>query len=368
MKGSPGAKLATQFLTYPLQMTSYLVRNFYGMLPFLNKEEKKEAAIKFFGTLGMTGLFAGVTGFPLYSFIMGVAEGVRELMRDKEDEDYDEDDEGNPLGKRSLDLWFRNSFIPSYFGPDSNLASALGLTEEQAATMSRGVEMGPLSAVTGLNLGASTSLDGLWFRDDSPGNTSREAFQNFIFGFSGPIGSIGSNIAGAFDDFNNGQINRGFEKLAPAWLRGSLTAYRLGTEGATTTKGDEIMNAEFYTTGKLAAQALGFGNTEVAQIQKSNFMAKQIITKIEKEKATLLNRLDVAVRNENDDKIESLLDEVEKFNTKNAMLPISGETISKSLQSRMERRGKSSQGLSVSDTQAQFIYPLVEGTRSPDYK
>jgi hypothetical protein len=366
MKGSPGAKLATQFLTYPLQMTSYLVRNFYGMLPLLNKDEKKEAAIKFFGTLGMTGLFAGVTGFPLYSFIMGVAEGMRELMRDEEDEDYDEDDEGNPLGKRNLDVWFRNSFIPSYFGPDSNLADALGLTEEDAKTLARGVEMGPLSAATGLNLGASTSLDGLWFRDDTPGNTSREAFQNFIFGFSGPIGSIGSNIAGAFDDFNNGQINRGFEKLSPAWLRGSLTAYRLSTEGATTTKGDEIVNAEFYTTGKLAAQALGFGNTEVAQIQKSNFMAKQVVSKIEKQTATLLNRLDVAVRNENDDKIESILDEIEKFNTKNAMLPISGETISKSLQSRMERRGKSSQGLSVSDKQAPFIYPLVEGTRSAD--
>jgi hypothetical protein len=366
MKGSPGAKLATQFLTYPLQMTSYLVRNFYGMLPFLNKDEKKEAAIKFFGTLGMTGLFAGVTGFPLYSFIMGVAEGVRELMRDEEDEDYDEDDEGNPLGKRNLDVWFRNSFIPSYFGPDSNLADALGLSEEDAKTLARGVEMGPLSAITGLNLGASTSLDGLWFRDDTPGNTSREAFQNFIFGFSGPIGSIGSNIAGAFDDFNNGQMNRGFEKLAPAWLRGGLTSYRLSKEGATTPKGDEIVNAEFYTTGKLAAQALGFGNTEVAQIQKSNFMAKQIVAKIEKQTATLLNRLDVAVRNEDDDKIDSILDDIEKFNTKNAMLPISGETISKSLQSRAERRGKSSQGLSVSDKQAPFVYPLVEGTRSPN--
>jgi hypothetical protein len=366
MKGSPGAKLATQFLTYPLQMTSYLVRNFYGMLPLLNKDEKKEAAIKFFGTLGMTGLFAGVTGFPLYSFIMGVAEGMRELMRDEEDEDYDEDDEGNPLGKRNLDLWFRNSFIPSYFGPDSNLASILGLTEEAAKTLARGVEMGPLSAYTGLNLGASTSLDGLWFRDDTPGNTSREAFQNFIFGFSGPIGSIGSNFAGAFDDFNNGQINRGFEKLAPAWLRGSLTAYRLSTEGATTTKGAEIKEAEFYTTGKLAAQALGFGNTEVAQIQKSNFMAKQVIEQIKKEKANLLNRLDVAVRNDDDDKVEEILDKITKFNTKNAMLPISGETVNKSLQSRAKARGKSYQGLSVADKEAPFIYPLVEGTRSPD--
>jgi hypothetical protein len=363
-----GGRLAFQFLTYPLQMTSYLVRNFYGMLPFLNKTEKREAAIKFFGTLGMTGLFAGVTGFPLYSFIMGMAEGMREMLRDEDDEDYDEDDEGNPLGKRSLDLWFRNWFIPSYFGPGSNLADALGLTEEQAATLSRGVEMGPISAFTDLNIGTSTSLDGLWFRNDTPAETSRQAFQNFVFSFTGPIGSVGANIAGAFDDFNNGQINRGFEKLSPAWLKGGLTAIRLEKEGATTTKGDELMNPEFYTTGKLLAQTLGFGSTEVAQVQKANFTAKKIVTEINREKQKLLNLLDVAVRQDDDDKIEKLLDKIEKFNTKNAMLAIEGETISKSLQSRSERRGKSYQGLSVTDKEAPFVYPLVEGTRSPQYR
>ena len=363
-----GGRLAFQFLTYPLQMTSYLVRNFYGMLPFLNKEEKKEAAIKFFGTLTMTGLFAGVTGFPLYSFIMGMAEGMRELLRDEEDEDYDEDDEGNPLGKRSLDLWARNWFIPTYFGPDSSLANFFNLTEEQAQTLARGVEMGLISAYTDLNVGISTSLDGLWFRSDAPAETSREAFQNFVFSFTGPIGSVGANFAGAFDDFNKGQINRGFEKLSPAWLKGGLTAMRLKSEGATTTKGDELMNPEFYTTGKLLAQTLGFGSTEVAQVQKANFMAKQIVTKINREKENILNRLDVAVRKDDDDKIDEILEEIDKFNTKNAMLAINGETVSKSLQSRAERRGKAYQGLSVSDKEAPFVYPLVEGTRSPQYK
>jgi hypothetical protein len=363
-----GGRLAFQFLTYPLQMTSYLVRNFYGMLPFLNKEEKKEAAIKFFGTLGMTGLFAGVTGFPLYSFIMGMTDGIRELMRDEEDEDYDEDDEGNPLGRRSTDLWFRNWLIPNYFGPDSSLAKFFNLTEEQAQRLSRGVELGLISSYTDLNVGTSTSLDGLWFRSDTPAETSREAFQNFMFSFTGPIGSVGSNIAGAFDDFNNGQLNRGFEKLSPAWLKGGLTAMRLKEEGATTTKGDEIMNPEFYTTGKLLAQTLGFGSTEVAQVQKANFMAKQIVTKINREKQNILNRLDVAVRKDDDNKIDEILEEIDKFNAKNAMLAINGETVSKSLQSRSERRGKSYQGLSVSDKEAPFVYPLVEGTRSPQYK
>lgn len=363
-----GGRLAFQFLTYPLQMTSYLVRNFYGMLPFLNKEEKKEAAIKFFGTLGMTGLFAGVTGFPLYSFIMGMTDGIRELMRDEEDEDYDEDDEGNPLGRRSTDLWFRNWFIPNYFGPDSSLANFFNLTEEQAATLSRGVEMGPISAYTDLNIGTSTSLDGLWFRSDSPAETSREAFINFAFSFTGPIGSVGANFAGAYDDWNKGQVSRAFEKLSPAWLKGGLTAMRLKEEGATTTKGDELMNPEFYTTGKLLAQTLGFGSTEVAQVQKANFMAKKIVTQINREKQNILNRLDVAVRKDDDDEIDEILEEIDKFNTKNAMLAINGETVSKSLQSRAERRGKAYQGLSVSDKEAPFVYPLVEGTRSPQYK
>jgi hypothetical protein len=301
---------------------------------------------------------------------MGMAEGMRELLRDEEDEDYDKDDDGNPLGKRNLDLWFRNWFIPTYFGPGSNLADALGLDEEQAQTLARGVEMGPISAYTGLNLGASTSLDGLWFRNDSPGDTSKEAFQNFVFGFTGPIGSVGLNIAAAFDDFNNGQLNRGFEKLSPAWLRGGLTAMRLSKEGATTTTGDKITDPEFYTTGKLLAQTLGFGNTEVAQVQKANFMAKQMVVKMEKDRATLLNRFDVAIRNglETDsetDRAIKVLKDVAEFNKKNPMLMIEDEDIIRSLETRMKRRGQSYQGLSVREELIPYIYPLVQGTRSP---
>jgi hypothetical protein len=103
-------------------------------------------------------------------------------------------------------------------------------------------------------------------------------------------------------------------------------------------------------------------------VQKANFMAKKIVTEINREKATLLNRLDAAVRRDDDDEIDKILEKIDKFNTKNAMLAINGRTISKSLQSRAERRGKAYQGLSVSDKEAPFVYPLVEGTRSPEYK
>ena len=375
---APVARLATQFMSYPLQMTSYLVRNFYGMLPYLNKEGKRDAAIKFFGTMGMTGMFAGVVGLPGYSMILGLAEGVREALRpdmegDDEDELYDEDDDGNPLGKRSLDLWFREWFLPHYFGPESDLAKALGLTEEQALMLQRGIKMGPISAATDLNIGASVSLDGLWFRDDTPAEDSKAAFTEFVFNFvAGPFGSMGQQIASAFDDFNNGQFNRGVEKLLPAFFRGAAKTLRVAQEGEQTRQGAEIRNAEWYTTGKLLGMSLGFQSTEVAEIQKKNFIAKRMVMDIQKERQKVLADLDLAVQryendptDRNEERLEDALVAIDRYNYKNGMLAISGETVSKSLSGRAQRRGEAVEGLMVSPKEAPYVYPLLERSQVP---
>jgi hypothetical protein len=163
-------------------------------------------------------------------------------------------------------------------------------------------------------------------------------------------------------------MNRGVEKLLPAFARGPAVTARLKEEGLQTKQGDQIMDPEFYHTGKLLAQSLGFASTEAAQVQKSNFLAKSIVTKINGEKTKLLNKLDIAARNGSDEAVDKVLLDIDKFNRKNAMMAINGETISKSLQNRSESRGKSYQGLSVPDKEIPFVYPLVEGTRSPDQK
>jgi hypothetical protein len=376
MKAGAIPKIATQFMTYPLQMTSYLVRNFIGMLPFLNKSQKKEAAIQFFGTIGMTGMFAGVVGLPGYSMIMGMAEGVREALRpDMEDEDadeyYDDDDEGNPLGKRNLDLWFREWFIPTYFGPDSGLASAMGLTEEQALTLQRAVKLGPISAFTDLNIGSSVSLNNLFFDSDVPAENSKEALEQFAFStMTGPFGSMATSLAGAYDDFNNGDLVRGFEKLSPAFFRGAFTTYRLSQEGLQTRQGAEIKDAEFYTTGKLVGQALGFQSTTVAEIQKSNFIAKQMVLDIQKERKDLLQKLDKAFQKSdnnpsdaNEEAIDDIFVEIDRYNYKNGMIPITNETIERSLEGRAKRREMADYGLILGEKEAAFVYPMLEKTR-----
>jgi hypothetical protein len=375
---TPVGKVATQFLSYPLQVTSYLYRNFVNMLPFLNKQGKREAAIQFFGTVGMTAMFSGVVGLPMYSMIMGMVDGLRDMWRPEDDEDYDEDDEGNPLAYRNIDLWFREWFIPTYFGEGSSIAKALGLSDEQAQTLARAIKYGPISAYTNQNIGASVSLDGLWFRDDTPAEDAKSAVQEMFFNlFGGPLGSGIQQIASAFDDFNNGQWERGVEKMLPAFFRGAMKSYRLNTEGLKTTKGDEVMNAEYYTTGKLIAQSMGFEPTKVAEVQKANFMAKRLETQIFKEKNSLLNKLDIAVRRAEDrdteaaeENVEKVLEEIDAYNIKNGFGPflINAETIQTSLKGREKRRGQSFQGLSVEKKAAPFIEPLIERSRSPEYR
>jgi hypothetical protein len=371
MKAGPGSKLFFQFMTYVVQMTSFLVRNFYKSLPFVgNKQDRKEAAIKFYGVMGMTFMFGGITGLWNYSTVMGIAEGVREALRpDMEDEDedefYDENDDGNPLGKRSLDLWFREWFLPTYFGPGSSIAKAMGLTDEQADMLQRGVKMGPISAITNINLGGSTSLDGMWVRDKPPAETAEQAFRDFVFSMLGPFGSAGEQFIGAFTEFNNGQVIRGVEKMLPAFFRGVPKAFRQEEEGETTRKGNEVMDAEDYTFGRLLGTTLGFQSTDVAEIQKKAFAAKQIDVAIKKERLKVLDRLDLMLQrfekdpsDKNEENLEDAFVEIARFNYKNPVRGylITQDTIRTSIKGRAERRDLTRFGISAPP----IIFDLIE--------
>jgi len=368
-------RLATQFRSFSLQMTSYLVRNFANMLPFLNKEGKREAATKFFGTLGMTFAFAGVTGMPLYSFLIGAAEMLRDMMRPDEDDPeadqwYDEDDDGNPLGKRSLDLWFREWFIPTHFGRGSSIANALGLSDEQALLLQRGVKMGPISALTDLNIGASTTLNNLWFQDSPPSDSYKAAYQDLLYQYAlGPFGSMIEQGMAGLDDFSKGDWVRGAEKMLPAGFRGTAKAMRQATEGERTRDGAVIREEEWFHIGKLMASASGFQSTEIAEIQKKNFIARRMIQQIERQRTSSLENLDKAVdkfdnnpTDDNWDQIEKALDAISAYNYINGFGPlaITQETIQRSLSERAKRRGMAVEGLSVPKSKMPLILPLLE--------
>lgn len=378
-------RIPAQFLTFPINMTVYMARNFYNMIPFIkNNTQKREAAIKFFGAQGMAFLFAGATGLWQYSTVMGLLEGMREMFRpDDEEEDqwYDEDDDGNPLGKRNLDLWFREWFIPTYFGPDSSLANALGLDREQALMLQRGVKLGPLSAITDYNIGSSTSLDGLFFTSGRSSDDLKEMLSKGIAEkILGPSGNLlWNDIPDAFEFFANGDFKKGAEKLTPAAFRGVIKGARLAEEGEVTRQGIQRRPAEWYHTGKLIGTALGFSSTEVAEIREKNFLAKDLETAILEERTELLSQYDKAINDLNrrnsqeaKERLERVWRDIGRFNVRNGMYAIKNKTLRDSLKQRQKARldAEAGEGLMLKSPNSEdAILPLIlKSAVYPEYE
>jgi hypothetical protein len=367
MKG-PWGSVAFQFYTYPMQMYSYLTRNFMTMIPYMgNKADKKAAATQFFGTLGMTGLFSGVVGMPMYSVTMGVAEAIRDMMG--EDDDDIRDDPTNPLGKVNLDVWMRNTFIPKFFGEESGLAEALGLDPEAARLLSRSVAMGPVSALSDMNIGTSTSLDNMFIRNEIPIEDPEEAFKTFIYGATGAFGSMTSQMLSSATDFARGDNIRGIEKISPAFMRGGIKAFRLGTEGLkTSSKQLDIRDAEFYHAGKLFAQGLGFSSTEADETQQLLFQAKTVLVGLQKERTKLLSMFNRAVSygedgRDNEAEIQEALEDIMEFNLKYGIQPlaITHDTLSRSVEGSAQSRalGDALGGFGITESEIPIGAPLI---------
>jgi hypothetical protein len=58
----PIASVVLQFKQFPQQMTFFLAHNAYNMFKGLTPTERREARARFVGTMGMAGIFSGITG------------------------------------------------------------------------------------------------------------------------------------------------------------------------------------------------------------------------------------------------------------------------------------------------------------------
>jgi hypothetical protein len=270
----PVGRVAFQFATFTMNMSSLLIRNFYNAVSLKSSlQERRDASVMFFGTLASTYMWAGVTGLPLYTMFMGLADVARELFRpllEDKDEDprmYDAES-GNPLAYASMDLWFRQWFLPKMLG---------------GGDAQRAVEMGPISAATDINFSSSMSLNDMFFRDEQPAQNVADAVQNMLMSTGmGAAGSMVKQVTQGVDYMLAGDGQRAAEKLMPYnFLRQPLIAHRLQEEGYITPKGVELKPAEFYTVGKIAAQVAGFGSTEVGEIQKRNILFSRATDAVE---------------------------------------------------------------------------------------
>lgn len=337
-----GGKILLQFQMFPLHTYLLLLTNFKRMLPLLNKEGKREAAIKFFGILGTSASVAGITGVPFYGAVMGLLGWAwKEFGKDP---DWPED-----LKSINFDLWFRTKFLPEQLGTGAALL----------------VEHGPLNKLTGLDFASKLSLDTPWGRDTKETKTSRESVTAWAMSHGGPTASMILSLADAHDAWKLGDTKKAAEKLAPAIVRNKLIFDRMREEGIKDYRGAQIMHPDSIKTGELFGQIIGFRPAISADVLEKNFKFASIENRIENERSQILKRMDVALRNKNFENYREAHNDMNEFNKGFPSYRIEPEDLANSLGKKQKERGKSYVGIVPSEKNVPIFGSALVESRKP---
>jgi hypothetical protein len=271
------------------------------------KDVKTEARDRLGGTLGMTAIFAGASGLPLWSVVSGVMNAMH-VAFGEDDEEWD------------FDNWFKN-WCNNTFG---------GFVGD---SISRGVA----SQVFGADIASRLGLNDMWYRDSRKSTDEVSALQNMMINLLGPTAGLAVNSAEALKQFNDGHIERSLETASPALLKNILKGIRLGTEGrATTIRGNELIGD--ITTKEAFGQALGFTPERLAQRQKSNIEMKTAEQNILNRRQALLDAFFMAFDNDDETMIDRVLEKVSKFNGTYGEIAITPDKLQKSVKTRYKQR------------------------------
>jgi hypothetical protein len=282
------------------------------------KDVRTEARDRLAGTLGMTAVFAGASGLPMWWAVSGIMNTMHAVFGDDEEE-WD------------FDNWFKN-WTNATFG---------GFVGD---SISRGV----VSQTLGADVASRLSLNDMWYRDSRKSPDEVTAVQNMMVNLLGPSAGLLINAAEATKQYNDGHIQRALETATPAVIKNALKGIRLGTEGrATTIKGNELVGD--VTGYEALLQGIGFSPERVAQRQKSNIEMKNAEQNILNRRQALLDGFFMSVDNGDDDMRERVIDKVAKFNAANPGVAISSKNLTNSVKTRMKLRAmaESTGGMSI---------------------
>lgn len=313
----PVGRTLFQFKKFSQNTAFYLTTNFLQMFKGADPTVRKQAATRFFGTLGMTGMFAGLTGMPLYTVMSTVAEKVLSAF---DDDDDDEDSAAFQIRKYGFDLWFKK-----------------WLTENFGANVATYVAMGPVTGLTGADFNSRVKLNDLFFQDWE------------FKGLLGPSFGMFENAQRAYDRFKEGQTERAIETMLPAFIRQPLKAYRFSEEGVKTPKGYEVVAKEDLDWMDIAMQSIGYAPIKVSAKQSENYKLKKLEQEREEERTELLKRSVYARRGISDEEPEDIEEDIDKFNRKFPNRRITGATIMQSEQARRRQERAVDQGLYIAN-------------------
>jgi hypothetical protein len=305
-----------QFKQFPQQMTFFLTHNAINMWKGMSPEDRREARARFVGTMGMAGIFSGVTGLWGFSTVAMIANALVNGLKDEDDEEVFD-----------FELEF-TKWAADTFGQNAG------------TLLTRGV-----GNMAGVDLASRTKLDDMWFRDSRKNQDEAEALQSFLVDSLGPTVGLAINAAEAIKLFNTGHADRALEMIAPAFIKNPLVAARYANEGVNTLRGDPLV--EDIGAFSLMMQSIGLRPADVAEQQYKNITIKGQEQAILKERQNLLNLYGIAFMANDSDTLETAYDRIDKFNTKHPSVAIPAATLTKSIRERMTKSAQTESGLYI---------------------
>jgi hypothetical protein len=249
-------------------------------------DEREQAIKQIVGLFASSALFAGVQGLPLYGVVSMLANAI--LLGD-EDEDFD-------------------SIAASYFG--------------------EGLYSGAINAVFNVDVAPRIGMTNLVYRS-LPNRPDEELTLQALEIIGGPVyGTVDRMLQGA-GMISEGEVTRGLERMLPSALSNGMKALRYGTEGATTMRGDPIM--EDINPWNVFAQSLGLAPAGYTKQLEVNARDKGLERRLNTKRTNMMREYYMARREGDADTASELIQEMLEFSQRNPYHAIDGGTVNRSV-------------------------------------
>ena len=295
-------KIAFTFKRFSQAQIYLLGRLFHQAFKGYDKKTKEIARKQLLGIAGMSYIFAGMQGMPLY----GAVSMLANMLADDDDEPFD------------MDALVKDSF------------GDIGYK-------------GPVNALLAVDIASRTGFNGLLWRDDPKRLAEIGPSLYAIEQAAGPAYGAFRNAERGLKLVQEGEWERGMEALVPSFVRNGLKAFRLGTEGALTKDGVKI--TDDIGAYNVFMQIFGFNPAALAEAQARGGAEKRAERAIMDRRAALMEKSFMARQENDNDGLQDINEAIGKFNQKNPEVAISAKNLKASFQSRIRHMNESVDGV-----------------------
>ena len=288
---------------------------------------RREAFRQLAYTFGMSYAIAGAFGLPFFGAISVLTNMINSLL----------DDEEEPFNLR----------------------------REMMLIMPESVTKGPLNYYTNLEISNRASVaNGMLFREDPYEIEKYGYLQSMALQAFGPLGNYILDAPYKLGLIADGEFQRGFEGLAPSWLRNGAKTMRFAREGATTIDGRPIDTD--ISAWNLANQALGFAPANVSSLYETRALAKQYEGQVLRTRSNLLKRRYLALTTGDSDLFEETEMKIYEFMSRYPQL-MTMDTLKRSFKSRAAQEQEYVSGIRFNKSFFQNLTPLFDRLEDVDY-